>query len=492
MPDLPLFRAAAVAALILANAFFVAAEFALVSTRQTRVQQLVQQGKPGARTLEKLQRNLDEFLPAVQIGVTLCSLALGWLGEPFVAMLLHPLFRHLPHAAAYARVLSVALAFLLITYLHVLMGELVPKSLALRKAEQMALVIAGPMDAFMHLIAPLVRAMNHSATFVLRLFRTAPVPEGGVHSPEELKLIATATRRMGLLPEYQEAILHRVLDLDQVPVREIMTPRQRIFSLPSDMTVAAASARIIDMQHSRIPVYDAARGPEHILGVVYSKDLSRWMHFQATLPSNASFASSAAPSPSPSSSQEKTLRLHSWMHDVLVVPETKPVSDVLIEFQKRRRHMAIVVDEFGTTTGLVTVEDALEQMVGELDDEFDLRDTSILRLDSGVLLIEGSANLRDLEQQLHLTLPRDGGVETLAGFVLARLQKIPSPGDAFLFEGRRLTVITMDGLRIGRVRIEPEIATQMDASTAGAPAVPSRKSPLPKKQDPRGGGASRA
>ncbi len=488
------------AALILANAFFVAAEFALVSTRQTRVQQLVQQGRPGARTLEKLQRNLDEFLPAVQIGVTLCSLALGWLGEPFVAMLLHPMFRHLPHAAAYARVLSVALAFLLITYLHVLMGELVPKSLALRKAEQMALVIAGPMDAFMQLIAPLVRAMNHSAAFVLRLFRTAPVPEGGVHSPEELKLIATATRRMGLLPEYQEAILHRVLDLDQVPVREIMTPRQRIFSLPSDMTVAAASARIIDMQHSRIPVYDAARGPEHILGVVYSKDLSRWMHFQATLPLNASFASSASPSPSPSSSpsssQEKTLRLHSWMHDVLVVPETKPVSDVLIEFQRRRRHMAIVVDEFGTTTGLVTVEDALEQIVGELDDEFDLRDTSILRLDSGVLLIEGSANLRDLEQQIHLTLPRDGGVETLAGFVLARLQKIPDPGDTFLFEGRRITVVTMDGLRIGRVRIEPELATQMDASAPGASTGASAKQDgklsSTRKPDHRGGGASRA
>ena len=489
------------AALILANAFFVAAEFALVSTRQTRVQQLVQQGRPGARTLEKLQRNLDEFLPAVQIGVTLCSLALGWLGEPFVAMLLHPLFHHLPHAAAYARVLSVALAFFLITYFHVLMGELVPKSLALRKAEQMALVIAGPMDAFMQLIAPLVRAMNRSAAFVLRLFRTAPVPEGGVHSPEELKLIATATRRMGLLPEYQEAILHRVLDLDQVPVREIMTPRQRIFSLPSDMTVAAASARIIDMQHSRIPVYDAARGPEHILGVVYSKDLSRWMHFQATLPLNASFASSASPSPSPSSSspsssQEKTLRLHSWMHDVLVVPETKPVSDVLIEFQKRRRHMAIVVDEFGTTTGLVTVEDALEQIVGELDDEFDLRDTSILRLDSGVLLIEGSANLRDLEQQIHLTLPRDGGVETLAGFVLARLQKIPAPGDTFLFEGRRITVVTMDGLRIGRVRIEPELATQMGASaaeaSAGASAKQDGKLPSTRKPDHRGGGASRA
>ncbi|HUZ05029.1 MAG TPA: hemolysin family protein [Acidobacteriaceae bacterium] len=452
MPDLPLFRATAVAALILINAFFVAAEFALVSLRQTRVQQLARQGRPGARTLEKLQQNLDEFLPAVQLGVTLCSLALGWLGEPFVANLLHPFLDHLPHAGAYGRLLSVALAFLLITYFQVLLGELVPKSLALRNAERMALRIAGPMDVFMRLTGPLVRGLDASATSVLRLFGTAPVPESGVHSPEELKLIATATRRMGLLPEYQEAILHRVLDLDQVLVREIMTPRQQIFSLPSDMTVAAASTRILDMQYSRVPVYDAARGPENITGVVYAKDLSRLMHVQGAMRPSSALASTQL--------LENTLRLQQLMHDVLVVPETKPVSDLLIEFQKRRRHMAIVVDEFGTTTGLVTVEDTLEQIVGELEDEFDLRDTSILRLDSGVLLIEGSANLRDLEQQIHLVLPRDGGIETLAGFVLTCLQKIPQPGDTFLFGGRRFTVLTMDGRRIGRVRIEREPAAE--------------------------------
>lgn len=468
MPDLPLFRAAAVAALILTNAFFVAAEFALVSTRQTRVQQLVQQGRAGARTLEKLQQNLDEFLPAVQLGVTFCSLALGWVGEPFVATMLHPMLGQLPHAASYATVLSVALAFLLITYFHVLLGELVPKSLALRKAEQMALGIAGPMHAFMQLTSPLVSGMNVSAAFVLRLFRTAPVPEGGVHSPEELKLIASATRRMGLLPESQESMLHRVLDLDQVPAREIMTPRQRIFSLPSDMTVAAASARVVEMQHSRIPIYDAARGPEHILGVVYSKDLSRWMHYQSGMASS--------PETTPSLQQP---RLQHWMHDVLVVPETKPVADLLLEFQRRRRHMAIVVDEFGTTTGLVTVEDALEQIVGELEDEFDLRDTSILRLDSGVLLIEGSANLRDLEQRIHLHLPRDGGVETLAGFMLVRLQQIPNVGDTFLFDGRRFTVVTMEGRRVVRVRVAIEPKTVTDAESVAA-----------KKQNARGTEAS--
>jgi CBS domain containing-hemolysin-like protein len=462
MPDLPLFRAAAVAALVLANAFFVAAEFALVSTRQTRVQQLVLQGRAGARTVQKLQRDLDAFLPAVQLGVTLCSLALGWLGEPFVARLLHPIFAQLPHALAYGRLLSVALAFLLITYFHVLMGELVPKSLALRKAEQMALRIAAPMDIFMHLTAPLVRTLDLSAKFVLRLFRTSPVPEGGVHSPEELKLIATATRRMGLLPEHQETMLHRVLDLDQVLAREVMTPRQNIFSLPSDMTVAAAHARILDMQYSRVPVYDAARGPEHVLGVVYAKELSRLVHFQA----DAQWGASPVTAPP----LEETQHLQQWMHEVLVAPETQPVSDLLLEFQRQRRHMAIVVDEYGSTTGLVTVEDALEQIVGELEDEFDLRDTSVVRLDSGVLLIEGSVNLHDLEQQVKLALPRDGGVETLAGFVLVRLQRLPAPGDSFLFGGRRYTVLTMEGRRIGRVRIETVSATPRGTTAPGPSA----------------------
>ena len=327
----------------------------------------------------------------------------------------------------------------------------------------MALGIAGPMHVFMRLTSPLVRGMNVSASMVLRLFRTSPVPEAGVHSPEELKLIASATRRMGLLPESQESMLHRVLDLDQVPVREIMTPRQRIFSLPSEMTVAAASARVVEMQHSRIPIYDAARGPEHILGVVYSKDLSRWMHFQSAMPSASPGAAEAAP------------RLRQWMHDLLVVPETKPVADLLIEFQRRRRHMAIVVDEFGSTTGLVTVEDALEQIVGELEDEFDQRDTTILRLDSGVLLVEGSANLRDLEQRVRLVLPRDGGVETLAGFVLLQLQKIPSIGDNFVFESRKFTVVTMEGRRIVRVRVEA-IPETSKASEKPAGKKPSARS----------------
>ena len=371
---------------------FVAAEFALVSLRRTRVQQLIEQKRTGARIVADLQSNLDELLPAVQLGVTLASLTLGWLGEPFVARFLVPWLSLLPHARFYAGIVSAVLAFSLITYLEVIFGELVPKSLALRQGDKVALAIAGPMNFFMQLTRPLVRFMNASAEFVLRLFRLSRVPEGTAHSPEELKLITTATRRMGLLPEKLEMIIHRVLDLDTITVREIMTPRQRIFSLPADLPLAEANARITQVQRSRIPVFDPEQGPEHIVGVVYAKDLARVMHFRAII--------QAAPRPGSIRDGESEMQLRQLMHDVIIVPETKVVSDLLTEFQTRRRHLAIVVDEFGSITGLVTVEDALEQIVGEMEDEFDVRDSSMQTLSSGTLVLHGNVTLLDLESQM--------------------------------------------------------------------------------------------
>ena len=284
--------------------------------------------------------------------------------------------------------------------------------------------------------------MNSSAKLVLRLFRAPMAQEGAVHSPEELKLIATAARRMGMLPEYQEAVIHRAVELNQIPTREIMIPRQRIFSLPADMLIEDASARIVDEQHSRVPVYDPARGPEYIIGLVYSKDISRLMHFRLT--AQTRFAGSPF----------TELRLQQVMREVLVVPETKPVLDLLQEFQQRRRHLAIVVDEFGTTVGLVTVEDAIEQIIGEVEDEFDVAEKAILRSASGGLILDGSVKLRDLETQMHWKLPKEGGIETLAGFLLTRFGRIPREGDCTEFEGRRLTVLEMAGRRISKVMIE--------------------------------------
>jgi putative hemolysin len=445
MHGLALLEFVAVALLILANAFFVAAEFALVSIRDTRIEQMLAAGTPGARAVRRLQQDLDDFLPAVQLGVTLCSLALGWIGEPLAAGILFGWLSRLtltqPHALFYAHLVAVALGFAVITYFHVVVGELVPKSLALRRAEALAVAVAPPMLLFIAVARPAVRFLKGGASIILRGFDIQLTERASVHSPEELKLIATAAQRMGLLPKFQETLIHRTLELEDVSIREIMTPRQKIFSLPSNMMLEEASAKVIEHMHSRVPVYDETRGPEHIVGVVYSKDLSRLMYFRpATRPGVSSFVE---------------LRLSRVMRDVLVVPETKSVLDLIRDFQQRRRHMAIVVDEYGSTVGLVTAEDAIEQLTGEFEDEFDHPALPMLTTATGALLMDGGVNLRDLETQMQWSLPRDGGVETLAGFVLMRLGHIPQEGESVVFEGRRLTVVEMDARRIARVRVEP-------------------------------------
>jgi CBS domain containing-hemolysin-like protein len=477
MHGLPLLQIVAVAMLILANGFFVAAEFALVSVRDTRIEQLLAAGVPGARAVRRLQHDIDDFLPAVQLGVTLCSLALGWIGEPLAAGVFLDWFNLLPkppvHAFIYAHiaaVTAVALGFAVITYCHVTVGELVPKSLALRRADALAVAVAPTMLVFMAMARPAVRLLRNSAAVILRGFDIPMTERAAVHSPEELKLIATAARRLGVLPKFQETLIHRAIELDDVPVREIMTPRQRIFSLPSNMPIEEASAQVIEHMNSRVPVYDESLGPEHIVGVVYSKDLSRLMFFRPRAQRNPShFQQSEWPGlfpemplpddPRPASPQPVTpfaqLTLKQVMRDVLVVPETKSALAILREFQQRRRQMAIVVDEYGSTVGLVTAEDAIEQLTGELEDEFDDPARPVLANAAGTLLLEGSANLRDLETQMQWSLPREGGVETLAGFVLTRLGHIPVPGESIDYDGRRLTVVEMESRRISKIRVEP-------------------------------------
>jgi putative hemolysin len=455
-----LFRGIMVAFFILANSFFVAAEFALISVRETRIEQLLALGRPGARTVLQLKHAIDDFLPAVQFGVTLASLALGWVGEPAVAeILLRATARWIQpmpaHSVFYANAVAIAIAFAVITYFEVLLGELVPKSLALQRAERIALAVAGPMDVFIRITRPAVKLMNGSATLVLRLFRAPLHGEGAVHSPEELKLIATATRRMGLLPVFQEEIIHRAIELNHVTVREIMTPRGKIFSLPADMTVERASARIVEEQHSRVPVYES-RGTagvgadtDRIIGVVYSKDISRLMHFRAVALGLGGAVNAG-------------LTVRQVMRDVFVVPETKLAVELLQDFQERRRQIAVVVDEFGSTVGIVTAEDALEQIVGELEDEFDIAGKAAMFNSAGVMQLDGSTTLRDLSTQMRWTFPREAGVETLAGFLLTQFGHLPAAGESVAFGGRRYEIAEMTGRRIARVRVEtlPEASAE--------------------------------
>ena len=441
MVTLVLLRIIVVVLLVAANAFFVAAEFAMVSVRDTRIQQMIEQRRIGARIVQRIQQHLDEFLPAVQFGVTLASLGLGWAGEGTLAAIIQPWLGDIPYARVYAHGLAATLAFIAITYLLVILGELVPKSLALERAERVALAVAAPMDFFMRLSHPFLVVMNKSANLVLRGFGSRLRREGSGHSAEELKLIVTASRRVGLLPEAEEEMIHHALDLNNLTVREIMVPRHNIFSLSADMPLEEAMTKVVEEQHSRVPVYDPEKGRENIIGLLYSKDVSRMMHMR--LASGIMFTG-----------KPSGLKVRHLMREILFVPEAKTVADLLQEFQQRKRHLAIVVDEFGSTSGLVTVEDVLEQLVGELEDEFDVAQRPVVSLASGAVVLDGTANIRDLEVQYDIELPRDEGFETLAGFVMAQLGKIPKGGESFEYQRRRYTVLHMEGHRIARVKIE--------------------------------------
>ena len=427
--------------LVAANAFFAAAEFALVSIRETRIQQLIEARRIGARIVQKLHRNLDEVVNGVQLGITVVSLTLGWVGEPLLARIVEGILGQASsHVTIYAHGIAIAIAFILITCLHVILGELVPKSLALQRGEQVALAVAAPMEFWLTLTRPFIFTMSAAAGSVLRLFGSRKVRQGPIHSPDELKLIVTASRQFGQIPQFQEEMIHHALELESITVREVMVPRPDIFSLPGDLSLDEALARVVEEQHSRIPVYDPQRGPEHIIGVLYSKDLMRWARLRLTQPLAA---------------RTSATRVAQIMHDVLVVPETKVLTELLEEFKDRKRHLAVVVDEFGSTAGVITVEDILEQLVGEIEDEFDAVPPEQPVLEGKIaLVLEGSFGIRDLESQYQLSLPRDGNFETLAGFVLARLQRIPRVGDSFEYEGHRFTVEEMEGHRIARVQIE--------------------------------------
>ncbi|MGA7568304.1 MAG: hemolysin family protein [Terriglobales bacterium] len=460
-----LLRVFVILLLVAANAFFAAAEFALVSVRETRIQQLIDAHRVGARTVLKLHQQLTRVVNGVQLGITVASLALGWLGEPVLARLFESWISSIPHATIYAHAIAVTVAFVLITCLHVTLGELVPKSLALQRAERVALAVAAPMDVFLTVTRPLTAGMSRVAGFVLRAFGTRDVRHGSVHSPDELRLIIAAARVSGQLSSAQEEMLLNALDLDNITARQVMVPRTRIFSLPSDLNLDEALSRVVDEQHSRVPVYDPQRGPEHIVGVLYAKDLTRWTRLRLR------FGAVAAPS----AQRVADMKIGQIMHDVLVVPETKSLLDLLGEFQQRKRHLAVVVDEFGSTAGVISVEDVLEQLVGELEDEYEVASTEPAATDANApLVLDGTINIRDLEAQYDLKLPQDEGFETLAGFLLSRLQKMPAGGEAFDYDGHRFVVEKMEGHRIATVRIEPVPA--IPASPVPSPEVAAAKS----------------
>ena len=449
-------RLLAVAFFVVANAFFVAAEFVLVSVRPTRLRQLEAEGHGGAKIALRLHGHMDRVLSATQLGITLASLALGWVGEHAVADLLLRLLAPFPLVArlAIAHTIALSVAFLIITAMHLVLGEVVPKNVALARSDRLALLIARPMDLFVRATHPFLRVLDAAAAAISRLFGAGSVAHRHVHSPEELKMLITAGREGGQLPEPMEAMVHNILDLGEVLVREVMVPRPDLVTVSVDTPMEELVRRLVARSHSRVPVYEAS--PENFIGVLYLKDLLQvWAERQGARQAGWPL---------------REFQLRSLVRDVLIVPETKPVDELLEEFKQRRRHLALVVDEFGSIAGLVTVHDVLQRIVGEVADEHAAEEIPVGPAAVG-LVLEGSTRVHELEKRWEIRLPRDRGFETLAGFVLSRLERIPEVGESCVFDGWRFTVEEMEHHRVASVRLE-RLEVQAERDAAGPAPTP--------------------
>ncbi len=400
-------------------------------------------GVAGAKIALQLLAHPEKLLSMTQVGVTLASLALGWAGEDtlytVVSTLFNPIF-HLSLLPVLSKVLHglcFLLAFLLMTWCHVVLGEVLPKNLAINKSDRLAVVVAPALMLFTRLAGPFVGLIEGSASSLSRALGLRKTKRGGGHSPEELRFIVSSSRGSGYLPAMQEDMIHRILDLDELSVREIMVPRNRIVAISAGANLDEVLRTMREQQHSRLPVYHEK--PEQIVGILYFKDmLHLWQERRAAL------RLGRVPRP---------FDMQQLMRKFLVVPETKPLIQMLEQFREGKSHMALVVDEFGTISGLLTVEDVLEQIVGEIEDEFD--DAPDLdKPESADMVIEGSTRIRDFETEFEVDLPIDAGFETVAGFVLYKLGHIPARGEAVEYEGRRFTVEEMERNRITKIRVE--------------------------------------
>lgn len=434
------------------NAYFSAVEFSLVAVRQSRIRQLVKEGNARARIVELLLADMGRVVSGVQVGITLTSLSLGYLGEIALSRLLDPLVRMIPHpwAAITAHGVALVLAFGLLTVLQVTFGELVPKGLSLARAERVALLVARPFYWFLHTFRWAIDLLDGFADKVLRPLGVSGLQSHtAVRSTEELQAILQQAREGGLLPATEVQFIQNSMELSSIQVREIMVPRPDMHVLPIDASLDNAMSMFATTQRSRLPVYEGSI--DHIVGFVHVKD-AMWV-----LVDRERRAEENQP--------PLEFHLKSLLRDVLIVPETKPASELLLEFRSRRASLAMVVDEFGSILGLVTLEDILEQMVGEIHDEFDVEERPLMLPDGG-LVFDAAINVRDLEAQYNIALPEDPAYETVGGYVLSRLGIIPRGGESFEGAGYRFTVMEMDRRRISRVKIQ---RLQQLLSHPGAP-----------------------
>jgi putative hemolysin len=415
-----LFELLAVGVLILLNAFFVAAEYGLVTARRTRIVELHHQGNRRARDVLRITSDPPKFIAAMQLGVTLTSLGIGALGEQALA-----------HAFGHviSTVLAVLLAYLILTYLHVVIGELVPKGIALGHSEGTALFVSAPVRGFFIVLRPLIWVLQKSTEMVLRwLGLQPPGAEDDVLSEAELRMVVSQSTRGGQIEQQEQEMLYKVFDFADKEASDVMVPRPEVVALSVDLPPEQALEAVMDSPYTRYPVYRESL--DSVVGILHVRDLfsalrERGMH---------------------------EVKIEEIVRPTHIVPETKDLAALLAEFRRTNQHMAIVVDEYGEMEGIVTLEDLLEEIVGEIEDEFDLPDESIEQVDDDTIRIDGTFPIDDFNERFHTDLPAED-YHTVAGFVFGLLGRQPEVGDDISHDGMRFDVLDVEGSRINKLAV---------------------------------------
>jgi putative hemolysin len=411
----------AVLLLVAGNAFFVAAEYALVTARRSRLLELAAEGNRRARIALRIMDDPVRFIGTVQLGITSFSIALGAVGEPLIEHFFDPVL---------ATTIAFLLAFSVVTYLHVTLGELVPKAVALTKNETTALWVALPVEAFYVVTYPLVWFLQESANAFTRLFGIQPAPAGVVaHTEEDIRHIVAAAEETGAIEEAEEEMVYKVFDFADKEVHDVMVPRPEVVALSIDLPSHEALAAVIDSPYTRYPVYRGSL--DGIEGILHVRDLFSALYDRGI----------------------ENVDVGALLRPAFMVPETKDLAAMLAEFRRANQHMALVVDEYGSFEGIVTLEDLLEEIVGEIEDEYDLPDESVERLGPSRIRIDGTFPIDDFNDQFEQELPQDD-YHTVAGFVFGALGRAAEAGDEVLHLGLRFYVLDVDGPRIERLEVE--------------------------------------
>ncbi len=434
-----LFGLLAVLGLVAANGFFVAGEFALVKVRSTRIEQLVNEGNKTASVVQTQLRHLDTSIAATQLGITLASLALGWIGEPSLAHLIDIPLVWIAGSTAetVANSIAIVISFLLITALHIILGELVPKSIALQRSEGTALFVSRPLLLFSRIFHPFILVMNGLGNLVVRaLGMQSANEETSVHSVEELEMLVVQSRQAGILDQHEEVLLRRVFDFEEKMAQHIMVTRTEVVGVPITVSFEQLQAILTYEGYTRLPVYEGTI--DSIVGFIHIKDVFALMH--------------------PASSHKHSFDIHHLLRPVLAVPETTSLATMLTQMRATQKHFAVVIDEYGATVGIVTLEDIVEEIVGEIDDEFDTREADIqaeveVQAD-GSSLVDGLMSIQAFAERFGVQV-RAEYAHTVGGYLLEQLDRLPVGGESVPVGSLHLRVEEMDCMRIARLRVLP-------------------------------------